>query len=351
MKPTISKNLFDYATSELSQDAFLCWLAANWDSEDKAIHDSVHDLLLHCIQTAYGDDTDERAETSQKEIQVLDIQRQRRHVDVYLRLRYGDQYYAVIIEDKTRSSYHDNQLNRYYEELSLSTSDMIIGLYFKPNFVPERKEIENGEKRYVVMDYHDILNCLKPGSKNAIFRSYRDRLQKRAKRAQEFKSKNVQEWDDDQFCAFFEYTLSNLSKESEVWVGSFGRNDNKNGGRYSMWLGNQRELGPNHDSFHLNLETANKNTKGPEDLQTCRIIVRWNGNETHERRSRRDFDLSQIGRACRSTKSRFTIMGELFNTVSDRDSNSQKLTDAELTVKIHDAITTYQQWCEANVSK
>lgn len=31
------KNLFIYATKELSQDAFLCWLFANYDCEQKEV--------------------------------------------------------------------------------------------------------------------------------------------------------------------------------------------------------------------------------------------------------------------------------------------------------------------------
>lgn len=350
---TISKNLFDYATSELSQDAFLCWLAANWDSEDETVHDSAQNLLFRCIQ-AHTDDTacnnsksytavDTHPNERHEDIQVFKVTRQHEHMDVLLELGYEGRKYDVIVEDKTRSRDHDDQLNRYYGELSIESADVqIVGLYFKSDFVPERREIEDSTSgRYVVMDYNDILGCLSNGSTNLILQSYRDRLQEKADHAQEFTSKEVKDWEDDQFCAFFESTLASL--HSIGLSGSFGRNDNRNGGRYSMWFGNQRKLGPHRDSFHLNLETANKN---PNGNWACRMIVRWDGDGTGGRRSRRDFELPQIGDRCSSMKSQFAIMGRLFDINSNSTDGVEELTD-----KINDAIATYQAWCDANASE
>ncbi|MEK0211199.1 PD-(D/E)XK nuclease family protein [Bifidobacterium mongoliense] len=353
MKNEISKNLFDYATSELSQDAFLCWLAANWDSEDESVHASAQNLLFHCINTAHnGNTTYENSESPaadthmgqrHEDIQVHKIERQHQHIDVYLELNYMGRKYAVIIEDKTQSRDHDDQLNRYYEELSINPADaQLVGLYFKSDFVPERSDINESMKgTYIVMDYNDILGCLSNGSTNLILQSYRDRLQEKADHAQEFRSKAVKDWNTDQFCAFFESTLSSL--HSIGLSGSFGRNDNRNGGRYSMWFGNQRKLGPHRDSFHLNLETANKN---PNGNWACRMIVRWDGDGTGGRRSRRDFELPQIGDRCSSMKSQFAIMGRLFDINSNSTDGVEELTD-----KINDAIATYQTWCDANASE
>ena len=349
MENDISKNLFDYATSELSQDAFLCWLAANWDSEDESVRASAQNLLFHCINTAHPGDmtyensaspaTDTHMDQRHEDVQVNKIERQHQNIDVYLELSYMGRKYAVIIEDKTHSRDHDDQLNRYCEELSINPADtQLVGLYFKSDFAPERSDINTLLKgKYVVMDYNDILSCLRSGSTNLILKSYRDRLQEKADRAKEFRSKEVKDWDDDQFCAFFESTLTSL--HGTDLTGSFGRNDNKSGGRYSMWFGNNRRVGPHLDSFHLNLEAHNKHWNND---WVCRLIVRWNGSETGEQRSKREFDLPQIGNPCRSTRSRFTIMGKLF----DIDHNS---TDGarELTAKVNVAITTYQNWCDA----
>ena len=39
------KNLFDYATSELSQDAFLCWLFENYNCENQIVRSAALELL------------------------------------------------------------------------------------------------------------------------------------------------------------------------------------------------------------------------------------------------------------------------------------------------------------------
>lgn len=39
------KNLFDYATKELSQDAFLCWLFDNYDCENEKVAEVAVRLL------------------------------------------------------------------------------------------------------------------------------------------------------------------------------------------------------------------------------------------------------------------------------------------------------------------
>jgi hypothetical protein len=341
----VSKNLFDYATSELSQDAFLCWLSANADSTDTVVHDAAQRLLFHCVQApsdngiAWHDDTHE-------DIQVLDVQHQTNHMDVFLQLKYEGKKYIVIIEDKTRSTVHDDQLNRYYDELSIDRSDTtIVGLYFKSDFVPERGQINQDAPKYVVMDYRDILACFGGKSKatNVIFESYRDHLQQRADKAAEYKRLPVNKWDDDQFRAFFDATLCELWKGNQDFKGSYGRNDNRNGGRFSMWFGNRKELGTGRDAFHLNLEAPSKKASTP---WACRMIVRWNGNDAQEKRSKGDFDLPQIGESCGSRKGRFTIMGQLFSI--DRKASDHA---GDLTYKILKATEIYQQWCDANASE
>ena len=43
------KNLFDYATKELSQDAFLRWLFENYNCEDKDVCDASRELIMNFL--------------------------------------------------------------------------------------------------------------------------------------------------------------------------------------------------------------------------------------------------------------------------------------------------------------
>lgn len=93
------KNIFDYATKELSQDAFLCWLFASW--EDSDLQDVVISLLKKFgIKVRAQDIYEIRAFT-----QICKI-------DVSIVIRTTGTLYFLFIEDKTDSSEH-NQLELY----------------------------------------------------------------------------------------------------------------------------------------------------------------------------------------------------------------------------------------------
>ena len=95
------KNLFDYATKELSQDAFLLWLFDNWREEDlvEPIMDMFH---------AFG------VKLSYEEITNISVFKQISKIDVSVVIEnIHDRPILLIIEDKTDSNAHDNQLLKY----------------------------------------------------------------------------------------------------------------------------------------------------------------------------------------------------------------------------------------------
>ena len=98
-----NNNLFQYATKELSQDAMLCWLI-NWlnypDSELYPLGKDVLDLFL--------------GENRQEKYFNVQVKRQYKKIDVLV--LFNDEY-ALIIEDKTNTSEHGEQIARYKEML------------------------------------------------------------------------------------------------------------------------------------------------------------------------------------------------------------------------------------------
>lgn len=91
----MNKNLFDYATKELSQDAFLRWFIEN-DYED-----SGRKLLSFFTGVDYE--------------QINDIRTwaQSGHIDISIYFNVGNEPHALIIEDKVNTDEHSNQLVRY----------------------------------------------------------------------------------------------------------------------------------------------------------------------------------------------------------------------------------------------
>ena len=99
-------NIFDYATSELSQDAFICYMATFgkeiYKKEFPAEYKMAHSFLKMC-------GIDEKEEISA-------VERQVEHIDVLI----VTTNYLLIIEDKTYTNEHDNQIIRYVKTLKNS---------------------------------------------------------------------------------------------------------------------------------------------------------------------------------------------------------------------------------------
>jgi hypothetical protein len=99
-------NLFTYATKELSQDAFICWLLANHDN-DELQEESYRflDLLMN-------------KDFSVGDIKLMTIKQQERKMDIVIDLwtsvsKCYDSHYVLVVEDKTTSSAHEEQLANY----------------------------------------------------------------------------------------------------------------------------------------------------------------------------------------------------------------------------------------------
>ena len=94
------KNLFDYATKELSQDAFLCWLFANYD--DAELSEPVKKILTEFCELS-----------SNEKITNIEILRQWRKIDIWIVIKTNQrQEINLLVEDKTSSCEH-NQLKNY----------------------------------------------------------------------------------------------------------------------------------------------------------------------------------------------------------------------------------------------
>ncbi len=90
-----------YATSELSQDAFICWLmkfaSEEHFNEDVALTNCAKELLSMIITTG-------------ENLIVTSVLRQYKKIDVLVKV---NNKYNIIIEDKTFTGQHGDQINEY----------------------------------------------------------------------------------------------------------------------------------------------------------------------------------------------------------------------------------------------
>jgi len=153
-------NLFEFATSELSQDAFICWLLAWNDTEleeAKAAKEFIAFLYNSFMKTLENDPNEKRdiwpdadyAHVSASEVEGFYQYKkkmplkQKFKTDVFFVVKIRDVDVAFIIEDKTNTSTHNNQLSRYVAEVlkSKTFNKMpLVRIYYKTGYIyPEDK--------------------------------------------------------------------------------------------------------------------------------------------------------------------------------------------------------------------
>lgn len=236
-------NLFDYATSELSQDAALCWLIAWADSRhaatDPALHAIGRDLVASMFRAA-------TVEAPEGEFSVT-IKPQLEHVDIVAELGAD---HLLVIEDKVQSAEHSDQLNKYAKAIT--------------THYPQRKHafifVKTGDQssyRAVIADRwttflrQDLLTVLRRGSecRNAIFQDFLALIEAREAAVQRFKTAPVSEWGprDPAFVGLF------LQLQILLGDGQWGYVANASGGFLGFWWNQEKIKG---GKIYLQLEEA-----------------------------------------------------------------------------------------------
>lgn len=195
-------NLFDYATSELSQDAFICWLAAwadpQWKDTDSALHQAGRDFIasmIREIKPTYDADS----------IKSVHVRRQVYKLDVLIEVNKDlPGKLAILVEDKTHTSNHSDQLNRYHEQVSkdYQLSEM-IPLYFKTGY-QSKFDTLGFFKPYLRSHFLTVLqNGKKAGVQNAIFADFLAHLEQMDAAVSKFSNKVLKDWDHLDWQGFF----------------------------------------------------------------------------------------------------------------------------------------------------
>ena len=101
-------NIFEIATKELSQDAFITWLLKWADDSCKNLDEDLHQCGKEFVSTLIKKQNPNFSESINK----VEAGRQWENIDVWAEV--NDKYF-IIIEDKINSSEHSDQLKRYKE--------------------------------------------------------------------------------------------------------------------------------------------------------------------------------------------------------------------------------------------
>ena len=154
-----NNNIFNFATKELSQDAFLCWIANwhNFDSPLAKLSESLISLILS------------RSKYKDIKIDSIEVFRQYKKIDILILV---NKKIAIIIEDKTNSTEHDAQISKYEKyikengikispAINLNITDVICVYYKTAEYIFEDERILCDDS-IVKISRHDMLNLMQP---------------------------------------------------------------------------------------------------------------------------------------------------------------------------------------------
>ncbi|BBM54693.1 hypothetical protein JMUB3936_0977 [Leptotrichia wadei] len=246
-------NIFNFATSELSQDAFICWLC-NWvNFDDNSLSEDekkLKSLATEFIEKMLGEKLEDRK---------VNIKRQYQKIDVLLEIQNKTEFITkgnninpivdmyVIIEDKVGTGLHSNQIERYRELISEKNEKdngsraKIKVVYYKIYDEDNMERLkENGVN--VILGRENILELLKEYKdkiNNSIFENYHNYLSNIETDVNSYEKKNLEDWNSNCYIGFFK-ELKNEKNLLEHAIGrqkdcSWGYVNNSSGGFMGMW--------------------------------------------------------------------------------------------------------------------
>lgn len=235
MKP----NLFKWATSELSQDAFICWLIewANPKNRSEILNEYAGKLI------------EELADIPSSFIQKLKVKRQYKNIDILVVI--NDEK-VILIEDKVHTENHGNQLMRYADLLSEEFHKEKISLvYFKTGDQSNYRKVE--EKGYRTYKRTDFLKLLKSGKengiKNEIYLDFLSYLNDIDVSVNSYQSLPINEWHRDSWKGFY------IELQKRLGQGEWDYVSQKNGGFLGFrWNWNTKNYKDTGFKYYLQLE-------------------------------------------------------------------------------------------------
>lgn len=203
------KNLFEFATKELSQDAFLRWFLESWEDQDIRPH------VIRFLEKATGlSDLKTRLTSVRTTAQAA-------HIDILCDFALGDEKHLLVIEDKTMSRDHNDQLNRYTKEIEgrkewKHTQGKVHLLYYKTSFLEgeERNSVTSAKgclgAKWVIWDLSEItefFSGIKNETSSEILKQYAEHVMRVKKDLTETSTLPISEWTFNNWKGYFDTRL------------------------------------------------------------------------------------------------------------------------------------------------
>ncbi len=214
-------NIFDFATSELSQDAFFAWLMSWADDEfdeDPQLKECAKNFITHCLRMEFEDFSEP--------IHRVVVKKQYNHIDLLIVV---NGKYGIVIEDKTNSSIHGTQMEDYrnFMKNEQQETENVVFIYLKTGNESQSVAREVRKSGYHPIYRKDVLMFLNPcSSNNEIFRSFLSKLNEIEDESNEYLTKPVSDWNWAQIQAFY------MELENRLRINEWSYRANPRGGEY-----------------------------------------------------------------------------------------------------------------------
>lgn len=259
--------LFDYATSELSQDAFIAWLLAYGDRQYSG---AVHEFSLKVLTEMF--------KLSNLEISTMDLDikvwRQYQHIDVFCEI--NDNKIALIIEDKVYAATHGDQLYCYREGIEKEEKyEKIVAVYLKTgdqsNYEYEKKAGYTIVKRENLIEWFKSAEGVNACNENSIVNDFKCHLESLEGLTQGYLIDPIDKWDWNAWKGFYMALQSKLKDANWDYV------PNPSGGFMGLWW-YWRQVPDGHVYLQLEEKKACFKFEVADDAQDRKQDLKWDWN-------------------------------------------------------------------------
>jgi hypothetical protein len=202
MKP----NIFEISTKELTQDGFITWLLKWADPQneqyDKKLHDCGVNFVKYLLKKQISEDII---------MKKVEADRQWANIDIWADI---NEKYFIIIEDKTFTSEHSNQLETY-KKVSQDWCDKnnrkLVCIYLKTGTEALSSLKIISEKGFSIVGRSDLIEYFKHYSiSNEIYIDFVEKITNLEKAEKAFETKKIDNWDWNCWVGFYHFLDSKL---------------------------------------------------------------------------------------------------------------------------------------------
>jgi hypothetical protein len=215
-------NLFEIATKELSQDGFFTWLI-DWAHPDCA----QYNLELHKAGQGFVRLLLDKPD----DFEITDVQSRRQHlnIDVWVKVNHDT---VIVIEDKTGSGQHSDQLARYREDAQDDSPDCkVVCVYLKTGNESQASLKGVTSQGYRVIDRQRLLTFFGGHTTQSdIYNDFVDKWTAFDNCVKRYRTLPIGKWGNDQLEGFYQMLEERLDN-----VVGWGYVSNHSGGFVGLW--------------------------------------------------------------------------------------------------------------------